>query len=417
MSHDWPAGIHAYGDTDGLLRRKKHFREDIEAGSLGNPASADLLGRMQPRYWFSGHLHVKFAATVVHGGGAGGGGGGAGEGGAHPAASASTTPSTRFLALDKCLVGRDYLQVLDIPVRPAAAAAASPSLSYDAEWLAIVAKTHPLLPSSKRAPRLPPIEPITTADVEAMRASIFARNGGVLDIHPSGFVRTVAPFNPAQPGLGRSGPGGRPPLPQHIGNPQTDALLTMLGLPHMGVTVPWGSAGGRDETFGGSSGGGGADTATFGASCGRWGAQFQQPASVSVVPSVGAAPASAAAVAAVAVGAGLLPSSIAGSTASSAPRASLSLPAPRHAVRDDGAALPPRGQPLLAPAVIAPTAVTAAAAAAADPAEIDLVDSDEGDGAMGAAVASSTNAPMLVAAPADSVGAVASDAAAIELDV
>src|SRR5271169_2914567 len=36
MSHDWPAGIHRYGDHRGLLARKPHFREDIERGELGS---------------------------------------------------------------------------------------------------------------------------------------------------------------------------------------------------------------------------------------------------------------------------------------------------------------------------------------------------------------------------------------------
>ena len=61
----------------------------VEDGSLGSPPARDLMSALKPRYWFSAHMHTKFAALVPHPDG----------------------QATRFLALDKCLPGRHFLQV------------------------------------------------------------------------------------------------------------------------------------------------------------------------------------------------------------------------------------------------------------------------------------------------------------------
>lgn len=66
LSHDWPSSIYYHGDTDRLLRMKPFFDQEIKTNTLGSPPLLEVLNRIKPDYWFSAHLHVKFAAVFDH---------------------------------------------------------------------------------------------------------------------------------------------------------------------------------------------------------------------------------------------------------------------------------------------------------------------------------------------------------------
>ncbi|GFR89836.1 lariat debranching enzyme [Elysia marginata] len=125
ISHDWPKGIYHNGDVENLLRRKPFFKQEIEESKLGAQPLADLLTHLQPTYWFAAHLHVKFAAHVEH----------------KPSVGGVHGKSTRFLALDKCLPRRNFLQVLEIPHKEKEGL----KIKLDPEWLTILKKTDHLL--------------------------------------------------------------------------------------------------------------------------------------------------------------------------------------------------------------------------------------------------------------------------------
>lgn len=263
LSHDWPQGIEHHGNLNHLLQRKSFFKADIDSGRLGSPPMMTLLRKLQPKRWFSAHLHVRYEAAVHHGHGA------ApvpqnqvadvanpdeivmddiddepvsrnpdeivlddADDEAHapnpdeiaveeamdPSTSHNpdeitlddlepTAPSvfvdrpaspqgvTQFLALDKCLPRRSFLevsipdyygrmnanavQIVDIR-SPVPVAATGPVITYDPEWLAISKALHPFLSTSRAA--LPiPSEETARALVDKERDWI-AENAGALEI-------------------------------------------------------------------------------------------------------------------------------------------------------------------------------------------------------------------------------------------
>ncbi|KDO35608.1 hypothetical protein SPRG_00452 [Saprolegnia parasitica CBS 223.65] len=213
LSHDWPRGIERYGRTDVLLRKKSFLRDEIARGEFGSPPNEFLLHSLRPKHWFSGHMHVKFAAIVRH----------------------TDEAMTKFLALDKCLPHRDFMQVTDIaPSTPFTATdGGAVTLSMDKDWLAVLRATHHIASSVRLRPRVPEddmaIEDTDIAWVEA-RLTELAATSHDRATNPLAWIR---PFELTAPPA-YSAPSHVPV----VGNPQTDALLALLKLPHV-VTVPY----------------------------------------------------------------------------------------------------------------------------------------------------------------------------------
>ncbi|WIA35356.1 hypothetical protein OEZ86_003807 [Tetradesmus obliquus] len=216
LSHDWPNLITRYGNSRWLFSKKPYFQKEAERGDLGSPPNQQLLEVLQPDYWFSAHLHVKFPAVVPHrqqqqqqqqqGQQQ------------QQQSPGNNQKATRFLALDKCLPGRDFLQVVELDVQGPL------ELCYDAEWLAVLRSTHQLMSTSRTAPPLPDTRTGPKPEDVAFVEQLLQQRGS--SSIPNNFAPTAPAYNPA---AGRA----RGNMPRaDLRNPQTEALLEMLQLPY-----------------------------------------------------------------------------------------------------------------------------------------------------------------------------------------
>ena len=62
LSHDWPRAIEKHGNYHTLFKNKPDFRQESADGTLGSVAAKLVMDRLRPPFWFSAHLHTKFAA-------------------------------------------------------------------------------------------------------------------------------------------------------------------------------------------------------------------------------------------------------------------------------------------------------------------------------------------------------------------
>lgn len=246
ISHDWPQGIEQHGDTEGLLRRKPFFRQEVEQNALGSPPAMEVLQILKPIYWFAAHLHVKFTARVVHDetestdknttvsalipAQAIAASAASGTEFVAPESSSSTCGQrpdlvdlmTQFLSLDKCLPRRHYLSIVHLPAK-----SSETSLQYDAEWLAILKETHELSRSNRKQAVTVPDAPMRVTDEQISNICQLFQN------------KLTIPADHLEPTVPIETRAQCPPLP-HMGHPQTDAFLERMGLSHIpNLTIPY----------------------------------------------------------------------------------------------------------------------------------------------------------------------------------
>ncbi|XP_076246655.1 lariat debranching enzyme [Calliopsis andreniformis] len=207
LSHDWPSGITKYGDENILLKGKPFFKNDIENNTLGSPPSMELLEHHYPSYWFSAHLHCKFAALVPEKDG---------------------IKVTKFLALDKCLPKRKFLQILELEHNPNLPL----KLHYDLEWLTILYLTNHLLSVKSGIHYMPGqygnSRWIFTPSTEE-KAKVLKKFNCNLEI-PFNFTQTVKPYNPDIPDNSFESP-------KLLINNQTTQFCNTLGIDDPSVLI------------------------------------------------------------------------------------------------------------------------------------------------------------------------------------
>ncbi|XP_015788867.1 lariat debranching enzyme [Tetranychus urticae] len=208
MSHDWPSNVVHYGNLDQLLRWKPFFAQDIQRGSLGSPMLDSLFSHLKPSRWFAAHLHVRFEAYVRH----------------------DPERETRFLALDKPLPRRKYLEILDLnPTNNSenntedddGAVDNDDNLYYDKEWLAALRVTDEYLSIEEKPEKQVPelwVSPRLSLQDELVKVEEIFKGDYKIDKN----------FSPVEP-VTLNGDSD-PDRIRNFTNPQTVAFCEKLGI-------------------------------------------------------------------------------------------------------------------------------------------------------------------------------------------
>lgn len=171
LSHDWPRRIEWFGDYKRLFAERPHFFDSAKMDNLGSAPAEEVMNHVRPRYWFSGHMHIKYSATVQHKDKTAGdlledlgiseefraqlpksmfkSGSSKKKNAIGSSSPAIMNTTTHFLALDKPGSGNEYIELLEIEslytvedssVKPYMQRTPEGkfSLHYDEEWLSTI---------------------------------------------------------------------------------------------------------------------------------------------------------------------------------------------------------------------------------------------------------------------------------------
>ena len=256
ISHDWPRRMEWFGDYKKLFADRPTFFESVKADNLGSPPAEQLMNLLRPKYWFSGHMHVKYSAIVEHK-----------EtitedifkdmtipdevraqlpksmfrassrkrsGAAITAPKDITNDVTHFLALDKPGPDRAFLEFLDIdPCSGADDKSIAPyiqktprgkyALHYDEEWLAITRSSGHVSTDTSPETSIVAKESTILQNLSWVQTNITAK--GVLKI-PENFERHAPIYDPSVKGKASEQPCEFP-------NSQTKLFCKMLEIPDL----------------------------------------------------------------------------------------------------------------------------------------------------------------------------------------
>ncbi|KAG2346376.1 hypothetical protein BDR05DRAFT_981491 [Suillus weaverae] len=198
-----PQYIERHSDTQSLLRHKPFFRQDVQTGNLGSPPLMGLLRTLKPKWWFSAHLHVRFQAT----------------------------PSvTNFLALDKCLPKREFMEICS-------SVGGTRSWTFDPEWLAMSRAFHPFFSTRRRQADYPDeatARAKVAEEMEWVKPNVHNNEANSSDAPLPG-IRSILDcqtFVQSAPGPGSEGAQKNQQPPWYT-NPQTTAFCDMLNIQNM----------------------------------------------------------------------------------------------------------------------------------------------------------------------------------------